>query len=134
MADIGTGSTSPFLVRFETVETPGARPAVPERAPAANKEPKDDDVTVTTDAPPLIAEPEPSVFLQLGAFGTEQAAAQAMLTAMEQFIWMAVDVQVVRERGLHKLQAGPFRDAADARWAAGRIREESGLSPFYVIR
>ncbi|MEZ5661534.1 MAG: septal ring lytic transglycosylase RlpA family protein [Burkholderiaceae bacterium] len=127
-----SGSAVPFVIRFETVETPGARPAVPERKPTAAR--SNDDPAPAADTPPLIPEPEPSVFLQLGAFGTEQAAAQALLTAMEQFIWMAVDVRVVVERGLHKLQAGPFRDATEARWAANRIREESALSPFYVIR
>lgn len=133
VADAGAAGSSPFTIRFETLETPGVRLAQPEqRAKPAN--PRDDAPATAPTAPPLLAEPEPSVFLQLGAFGTEQAAAQAMLTAMEQFIWMAVDVRVVEDRGLHKLQAGPFRDAADARWAANRIREESGLAPFYVIR
>lgn len=133
VADADPGAQSPFMIRFETVETPGARPAIPEKTQVAGVREEAGSDSVRGE-PPLLAEPEPSVFLQLGAFGTEQAAAQALMTAMEQFIWMAVDVQVVRERGLHKLQAGPFRDAADARWAANRIREESALSPFYVIR
>ncbi len=76
----------------------------------------------------------PKVYLQLGSYDTEKNAQLAFVRATTSLRWMRQPVQLINDRGLHKIQAGPFASANVARKAAKRIRLGTSFSPFYVFR
>lgn len=76
----------------------------------------------------------PKVYLQLGSYDTEKSAQLAFVRATTSLTWMRQPVQLINDRGLHKIQAGPFASARTARKAAKRIRLGTKFSPFYVFR
>ncbi|MGB7297899.1 MAG: septal ring lytic transglycosylase RlpA family protein [Burkholderiaceae bacterium] len=74
------------------------------------------------------------VYLQLGAYDTEKSAKVALIESGITLRWLSQPVGIIEDRGLHKLQAGPFASAKQAQQAARRIRAASTFSPFYVFR
>lgn len=156
----GPGDT--LQVRVETLRDEGLRPAVPEsdidprradRDPLAPPEggsilgltPQQRDeqrqlAIIQAEARRFELEqqaavPEdPKIFLQLGAYSSQKAASAQMAqynTALENLFR---PVEIVSERGLHKIQAGPFRSSADAAAAVKYLRAGTPFEPFYVFR
>ncbi len=148
-------------VRIETLKDQGLRPAIPEPdldPRAARRDPlKPRDWSEVNATPESRAEvrqiaaieaenrrvtlnekdqvPEKaSIYLQFGAYATEKAAREDMYRYSGMLSVLFTPVEILAERGLHKIQAGPFASAKDAEAAIKRIRRESTLSPFYVYR
>jgi len=76
----------------------------------------------------------PGAWLQFGAFarldgaeGLRQRVAEADLTLLPL-------LTIVREGGLHRLRAGPFPSADEARATAARLRDEGGVESTLVER
>jgi rare lipoprotein A len=145
--------TTPPVITVEAFEGKGLRRAIPEserarreRArkarntlAARKRDSKDEPVFVVPykDQLPKKAKEEqkpPKVYLQLGSYDTEKSARLAFVRATTSLTWMRQPVQVINDRGLHKVQAGPFASARTARKAAKRIRLGTKFSPFYVFR
>ena len=92
----------------------------------------------------LIAEPELKPlpqskdarghFLQLGAFGNRDNA-EALRAHLSRELGDLGDKLIIQIAGpVHRLQLGPFVDAAEARAASERLRESFGLAPVAVQR
>ncbi len=75
----------------------------------------------------------PGIYLQLGAFAS-QAAADDLVARLGQRLGDAVPrVFRIASGGLHKVQAGPYADAAAAERAAAAIQEAFGIRPYKVL-
>ncbi len=77
---------------------------------------------------------DPEIFLQLGAYASQKAASEQMAQYGPTLENLYRPVQIVSERGLHKIQAGPFRSSADAAAAVKYLRQDTPFKPFYVYR
>lgn len=159
---IGSGNQQSAIdVRIETLKDQGLRPAIPEPdldARTARRdplEPRDwsevnatpesraetrqiaaieaENRRVTLNEKDQIPE-KASIYLQFGAYATEKAAREDMYRYSGMLSVLFTPVEILAERGLHKIQAGPFASAEEAEAAIKRIRRESNLSPFYVYR
>lgn len=82
---------------------------------------------------PELVEPA-RLFLQLGAYATRSAADNALAASGDALTWLQQPLRILEDRGLFKLQTGPFESTEAAQEAASRIRGASGFSPFYVYR
>lgn len=77
---------------------------------------------------------EALIFLQFGAYSSEKAAREDIYRHSGTFNSLYLPVEIVVERGLHKIQAGPFANAKAAKAAIKQFQLESSLKPFYVFR
>ena len=154
------GDDSPAVV-IETIPAGGLRPAIPEpdqnirkarrdplapfdwakanQTPAQKADEKQIELIsaaarrVELDNRASLVE-DPLIYLQLGAFETEKAARQNLYNNSGTLNGLFLPIEIIAERGLHKIQAGPFADAAQAEAAIRRINQESSLRPFFVFR
>jgi rare lipoprotein A len=74
------------------------------------------------------------IFLQLGAFGSHDNAANYLARLRSQIEWLAPALQVYPKEGLFRVHAGPYASQAHARAAADRISEALGLKPIVLSR
>jgi rare lipoprotein A len=101
--------------REESAETPVATPAAP--APV---------VAVTTE--------QKGVFLQLGAFGSQDNADNYLARLRAQVDWLTPSLHVYPRDGLFRVHAGPYANQADARAAADRISQALGIKAIVFPR
>lgn len=81
------------------------------------------------------AEPkDPSFWLQLGAFASADNAAVARDRLARQVGELGVQVEVVADGGMFKLQAGPWPNRAAAVAAADQLHSRTGFRPFTTQR
>ncbi|HEX2010993.1 MAG TPA: septal ring lytic transglycosylase RlpA family protein [Roseateles sp.] len=93
-------------------------------------------------APPAEAAPAPRTeakiatgfWVQLGAYARLDGAEAMRQQVVGRLDWLAPLLAVVRDKGLHRLQAGPYANRDDARQAAERLRSELALQPLVVER
>ncbi|MFG6433532.1 septal ring lytic transglycosylase RlpA family protein [Roseateles sp. LYH14W] len=71
-------------------------------------------------------------WLQFGAFTKLDAAESLRQRVAEADLSLLPLLTVVREAGLHRLRAGPFPNADEARAAAARLRDEGGVESTLV--
>jgi rare lipoprotein A len=76
----------------------------------------------------------PGFWLQLGAYARLDGAETMRRQVLERLDSLAPLLAVVRDKGLHRLQAGPYASRDDARQAAERLRLELALTPLVVER
>jgi rare lipoprotein A len=99
---------------------PGARAPAPSATPARAQ-------------PPATAG-QGAFYLQLAAFSTRDNAEAARARLARQLDWMSEQLVVRAEGGMFKVQAGPYRQRADALAAAERVRQATDYKPFPVAR
>ena len=85
-------------------------------------------------APPTQARIAAGFWLQLGAFAKLDGAESFRRQVLARLDGMAPLLAVVRDKGLHRLQAGPYASREDARQAAEKVREQLALLPLVVER
>lgn len=111
-------------------------PAVPERlifeTLTAPQAPPPSAVAPPT-ALPAASAGGPRSWLQLGAFSSRDNAEAARARLARTLDWLVAPIELVEERGLFKLQAGPLAPGA-AREAADRIHEATAFRPFAITR
>lgn len=73
-----------------------------------------------------------TVWLQFGAFARLDGAEALRQRIAEADLTLLPLLTVVREAGLHRLRAGPFPSADEARATAARLRDSSGLEATIV--
>lgn len=73
-----------------------------------------------------------SVWLQFGAFAKLDGAEGLRQRVAEADLSLLPLLTIVREAGLHRLRAGPFPNADEARATAARLREEGGVESTLV--
>jgi rare lipoprotein A len=80
------------------------------------------------------AKAAPGFWLQLGAFGRSEGALSFQQRVATEAPWLAPLLTVFSERSLHRLQAGPYANRAEAQAAAQRLRDSLQLVPAVVER
>jgi rare lipoprotein A len=74
------------------------------------------------------------LFLQLGAFGSQDNADNYLARLRAQVDWLAPALHVYPKEGLFRVHAGPYANQADARAAADRISQALGIKPMILTR
>lgn len=80
------------------------------------------------------AKAAPGFWLQLGAFSQPEGALSFQQRVATEAGWLAPLLAVFNERSLHRLQAGPYANRAQAQVAAQRLRDSLQLVPAVVER
>ena len=139
------------MVEVETIIPRADVPAVgapPQPAPAAPiatvipLDPRAPPTAVTLPAEaPATSPPTASViadqkglFLQLGAFGSQENADNYLVRLRSQVDWLATTLHVYPRDGLFRVHAGPYANQSDARAAADRISQSLGIKPLVLVR
>lgn len=128
---IGSGSAT---VEVESI-LPGGAPA-----PAAMAGDPIAGLAAGTPAPEQKALPPPEVsdqrgiFLQLGAFGSQDNAETFRARLYRQLAWLSGAIHIQPQGETFRLHLGPYRDAREAHRVADRIREALDFKPFVVQR
>jgi rare lipoprotein A len=114
-------------IRAGTWQKPAGERAplfVPEAPPGAPQR----DTTVTLAGNSLNS----GIWLQFGAFAKLDAAEALRQRVAEADLALLPLLTIVREAGLHRLRAGPFPSADEARATAARLREDGGVEATLV--
>ena len=122
--DVAAGTPAPSSVVRESV-VGAVAPASAAPAPAARADKPDEHARADTTA-------GIGWWLQLGAFKQRDGALDFQRRLIDEQPWLAPLLAVFSERGLNKLQAGPYTSRDDARSAAERIRTALQLVPTIV--
>lgn len=86
-------------------------------------------------APVAVAPAAPGAYVQLGAFGNPDNAESFRAHLARELDWLGDRLRLEPAGKLLRVQAGPFRDRAEASAAADRIRSElGGITPTIVLR
>jgi rare lipoprotein A len=81
----------------------------------------------------VTSEPK-GVFLQLGAFGSQDNADSYLARLRTQIEWLAPALHVYPRDGLFRVHAGPYATQAEARAAADRIGQALGIKAMVLTR
>lgn len=118
----------------------GARKEVPVKQDESRPVPGEEDDPIARMAAAEAAPPLPQVedarghYLQLGAFGNRDNAEALRARLMRELGELAGKLAVQSAGKLFRVQLGPWPDAAAARLAGLRLREDFGMSPVVVQR
>jgi rare lipoprotein A len=74
------------------------------------------------------------VYLQLGAFGSQDNADNYLVRLRSQIEWMEPALHVYPKDGLFRVHAGPYANRAEARAAADRISQALGIKTMVLVR
>jgi rare lipoprotein A len=74
------------------------------------------------------------MFLQLGAFGSQDNADNYLARLRAQVDWLAPALHVYPKDGLFRVHAGPYANQAEARTAADRISQALGIETMVLVR
>ena len=119
-----------------TAPAPAPAPQ-PEALAAAAPVPKPDTAQLAaagTGAPSEIAAPAPGAYIQLGAFGNPDNAEAFRSHMARELDWLADRLRLESGGNVMRVQAGPFRDRAEADSHAEKIRAAIGIKPTIVMR
>ena len=117
---------------------PAEKPAAPVAAapettiatPLAKTEP-----LIATPVLAVTAEPEvKGLFLQLGAFGSQDNAENYLARLRMQVDWLASSLHVYAKDGLFRVHAGPYANQPDARAAAEKLNQALGIKAVVTTR
>ena len=145
-AALGGGSPGAMALADTAAARPAATPALDDpigdllRRSAAMQAPaearrSDAPMPAETAAPAqAAAKAAPGFWLQLGAFAQPDGATSFQQRVATEVNWLAPLLAVFNERGLHRLQAGPYASRSDAQTAARRLRDALELVPAVVER
>jgi rare lipoprotein A len=75
-----------------------------------------------------------AVYVQLGAFSSQQNAESFGEQLAGQLAWVTETMQVMLSGNLWRLHLGPYRSSEEARAVAARIESEVSLKPLLVVR
>jgi rare lipoprotein A len=74
------------------------------------------------------------LYLQLGAFGSQDNAENYLARLRTQVDWLAPALHVYPKDGLFRVHAGPYGNHAEARATADRISQALGIKPMVLTR
>ncbi|MDE2598206.1 MAG: septal ring lytic transglycosylase RlpA family protein [Rhodocyclaceae bacterium] len=113
-------------------QTPTPAPVVPPEAAAPPSRPEP--MQLASAPPPEMAAPAPGAYIQLGAFGNPDNAEAFRSHMARELDWLADRLRLEPGGNVLRVQAGPFRDRAEADSHAERIRNLVGIKPTIVMR
>jgi len=106
----------PATTRAEAKDVVAAAPSVPAvRTPAAAQDPG-------------------SLWVQLGAFSTREAAEAFRDKAAHDLPWILEPIRIVQGAGLSRVRLGPYRNREEAEAIAAKVRQSAGYAPAVVDR
>lgn len=132
------GSTPPVAA-----VTPIAPPASPVTTPlpaASAAAPREQTGAVANPEQPApvpavaITSDQKGLFLQLGAFGSQDNADNYLARLRSQIDWLAPALHVYPQDGLYRVHAGPYANQTEARTMADRISQALGIKPMVLTR
>ena len=137
---INNGST---LVEVESI-IPGGSPAL-SLASQARPAPIDrDEIEMLASRMPQeiapvagkvgVTAPPPGVYLQLGAFSSNDNAESLRSHLSRELDWLGENILVIPGGSLYRVQVGPYGNRGDAERVAERIRLSYGQRPAFVVR
>jgi rare lipoprotein A len=140
LPDAGTPSAAAVAVARPAAPVTTAIPSAPPPAEVIAI-PAPATATAREESAPIIATPvvavtteQKGVFLQLGAFGSQDNADNYLARLRTQVDWLASSLQVYAKDGLFRVHAGPYANATDARTAADRLSQTLGIKPVILTR
>ncbi len=74
------------------------------------------------------------VYLQLGAFGSQDNADQFLARLRSQLAWLGETLSIFTGDGLFRVHAGPYASRSEAQQIANRIGEALGFKPLLLMR
>ena len=74
-----------------------------------------------------------TIYLQLGAFGTENNANNFLSHMQSELPWLVNNLGIAEENGLFKIKAGPFSNPTLARQAANEITQRLEIYPMVLF-
>lgn len=86
------------------------------------------------DTPPVDTAPAPGAYIQLGAFGNPDNAEAFRSHMARELDWISDRIRLEPGGKVMRVQAGPFRDRAEADAHAEKIRSTTGIKPTVVMR
>lgn len=86
------------------------------------------------EAPMADASPAPGAYIQLGAFGNPDNAEAFRSHMSRELDWLSERIRLEPGGKIMRVQAGPFRDRAEADVHAEKIRGITGIKPTIVMR
>jgi rare lipoprotein A len=132
IADVGT-PTAPTVATAPAV---AEKPPLPAAADAVVVTPlAKGDAPAPTPVVAVTAETDAKgVFLQFGAFGSQDNADNYLARLRSQADWLAPSLHVYTKDGLFRVHAGPYANQAEARAAADRLSQSLGIKAVVLAR
>lgn len=136
---IGTGSTRVTVELLhpgdtQLAATPEVKPEALASAPAAATAVVLPATLAKADDPPTPEAAAPGAYLQLGAFSNPDNAEAFRSHMAHELDWLADRLRLEAGGKVMRVQAGPFKDRAEADAHAERIRSITGIKPTIVMR
>ena len=78
---------------------------------------------------PLVAQEPAGLWVQLGAFGSAEAAQGFRDHVTRSLTWLYEPVQVSYQNGLHRVRLGPYRTRDEAAAIAEKVERSLGITP-----
>jgi rare lipoprotein A len=126
-----TVAASPAVLSA-TPSPAGPAPGAPREEPALSAVLPQEPAAMQPEAT-ITGEPR-GVFLQLGAFGSQDNADSYLARVRAQIEWLAPALHVYPRDGLFRVHAGPYATHAEARVAADRIGQALGIKAIVFTR
>ena len=123
------GSAPPVVVAAAPVAQDAVRPPAPAPRECAAPPPE----KPAADARPVAASAS-GIFLQLGAFSSQDNADAFLARMRAQLDWLASSLSVLARDGLYRVHAGPYPSRGEAQAAADRIGQTLGIKPLLLAR
>ena len=135
LPDAGTpAATNVAAAPAVTEKPPTASPIVPADGAVAIPLPKSEPLNATP-VVAVIAEAEArGMFLQLGAFGSQDNAENYLARLRMQVDWLASSLHVYAKDGLFRVHAGPYANQVEARAAADKLNQSLGIKAVVTAR
>jgi rare lipoprotein A len=137
---IGIATKGSGMVEVERVFEPG-KDGEPEARRAALRAPPAPDASAAAPQPvfpdvrtPVVAQERGEIWVQLGAFGSAQAAESFRERATRELSWNLEPIRVVTGEGLNRVRLGPYRNREEAEAIAAKVRESLGYAPSIIQR
>jgi len=123
------------LVEVELI-VPGAESGAPRPAVAETPVSASVTRTETPSGQPVLpmTSGRGGLYIQLGAFGSQDNADNYLARMKAQLDWLAPQLHVFPRDGLFRIHAGPFASQAEAREAADRISQSLGIKTIVLTR
>ncbi len=126
---LGIAAQGSGMVDVERV-IPGAETLVAQAPKPAEPAPP---LTTPVQVVPAAAEAG-GIYLQLGAFGSQNNADQFLARLRSQLSWLSETLSIFTKNGLFRVHAGPYASRSEAQKTADKIGVTLGFKPLLLMR